>query len=161
MKLAALCVAAALAVTVPAAAADKPDVFVAAAAQANMSEIELSKLALQRSQDPRIRDFAQHMIDDHTKTGTTLAMVAKQAHIPLPDALDAGHASKIASLTAMTTDFDRAYVDTMVADHASAVALFGDFAANGQDLYLKTFARNALPTLTAHKAMIEQLQSKM
>ncbi|WP_443749916.1 DUF4142 domain-containing protein [Asticcacaulis solisilvae] len=162
MKRAVLWIAAALAAgALPAFAADKPDDFVAAAAQANMTEIELSKVALQRSQDARVRDFAQHMIDDHTKAGTLLAMVARQEHIPLPDALDADHAAKVASLTAMTTDFDKAYVQTMVADHASAVALFGDYANNGQDMYLKTYAHNALPTLTAHKAMIEALQAKM
>ncbi len=161
MKRMAFCLALALAVAGPARAADKPDAFVAAAAQANMSEIELSKLALQRSQDPRVRDFAQRMIDNHTKAGNMLAVVAKQEHIPLPDALDVGHASKIASLAALTTDFDRAYVDTMVAEHAAAVALFSDFATNGQDLYLKNFAQSTLPAVTADKATIETLQSKM
>jgi len=144
-----------------AVAADKPDAFVASAAQANMSEIELSKLALQKSQNARVRDFAQHMIDDHTRTGNVLAVVAKQEHVPLPDALDAGHAAKVADLTARTTDFDRAYVDTMVSDHAAAVALFSDYANAGEDPYLKTFAQNTLPSLIAHKATIEALRSRM
>jgi putative membrane protein len=163
MKIATVLAAIVLAGTVtgPAFAADKADAFVAAAAQANMTEIELSKLALQKAKDPRVRDFAQHMIDDHTKTGNMLALVAKQEHIPLPDTLDAGHAAEVAGLTALTANFDRAYVDAMVADHASAVALFGDFANTGQDLYLKTFAQNTLPALTAHKATIEALQAKM
>lgn len=144
-----------------AVAADKPDAFVATVAQANMSEIELSKLALQKSQDARVRAFAQHVIDDQTKTETLLAVVAKQEHLPLPDALDEVHAAKVADLTARTTDFDRAYVDTMVSDHAAAVELFNGYANTGEELYLKRFAQNTLPTLIAHKAAVEALRSGM
>ncbi len=147
--------------TVPSFALDKTDAFVAAAAQSNMSEISLSQLALQKSRNPRILSFAQHMIDDHTKAGTKLAIVARQDHVALPDAPDAEHASRLADLTARTGDFDRAYVDTMLADHVATIALFSDFADNGKDLYLKQFAQNTLPTLIAHKAMIETLQPKM
>lgn len=161
MKTTVLWIAAVLAVALPATAADKPDAFVAAAAMTDMSEIALSKLALQKAHDPRVRDFAQHMIDDHTKSINMLAVIAKQEHVPLPDALDAGHAAKITDLTSMTTGFDRAYVDTMAADHAAAVTVFGDYANTGEDPYLKTFARNALPTLSAHKATIDALQAKM
>jgi len=147
--------------TAPAIALDKTDAFVTAAAQSNMSEIALSQLALQKSQNTRIRSFAQRMIDDHTKAGTKLAVVARQEHMALPDAPDAGHTATLADLTGRTSDFDRAYVDTMVADHAAAVALFSDFASNGQDLYLKKFAQNTLPILSAHKAMIDALQKTM
>jgi len=143
-----------------AVAQDKPDVFVAAAAQANTAEIEASKLALQKSRNARVRDFARRMVDDHTKTGNLLAVVAKQEHIPLPDGLDADHSAKIADLTARTTDFDSAYVAMMVADHAAAVSLFSDYAATGEDPYLKRFAQNTLPKLKAHKASVDRLQAK-
>ncbi len=161
MKIANLLAAMMLAATTPAMAADKPDAFVAAAARSNMAEIELSKLALQKSQDARVRDFARRMIDDHIKTGNLLAVVARQEHIPLPDGLDAVHAARLADLTAMSAGFDRAYVDIMAADHAAAVTLFSDYAGTGEDPYLKRFAQNTLPALTAHKAIIDALQAMM
>jgi len=159
MTLAALCLAAAL-VAPPALAVDKSDTFVAAAAQSNMSEIELSKLALQKSQDARVRALAQRIIDDHTQAGTKLAVVAKQEHVALPDALDADHTARVADLSSRTSDFDRAYIEAMATDHAAAVSLYSDYADTGPDLYLKTFARHALPTLTTHKALIEKLQAR-
>ena len=159
MKLAAICFAVALGAA-PAFAMDKTDAFVAAAAQSNMSEIELSKLALQKSQDARVRAFAQRMIDDHTQAGTKLAVVAKQEHTALPDALDAEHGAMVADLSARTGDFDRAYIDAMASDHTAAVALFSDYASNGSDLYLKNFARHTLPTLTTHKALIGKLRAR-
>lgn len=162
-RVVALCLAAALTATpapAPALAMDKTDAFVAAAAQSNMSEIELSKLALQKSQDARVRAFAQRIIDDHTQTGTKLAVVARQEHTALPDALDADHSATVADLSSRTSDFDRAYIDAMAADHTAAVALFSDYASNGSDLYLKNFARHALPTLTTHKALIGKLKAR-
>jgi hypothetical protein len=40
------------------------------------------------------------------------------------------------------------------------VSLYSDYADTGPDLYLKNFARHALPTLTTHKALIGKLQAR-
>ncbi len=49
--------------------------FVRSASTANQFEISSSRLALQNSQNDDVRDFAQHMIDDHTQIGNRLKSV--------------------------------------------------------------------------------------
>ncbi|MDQ2746913.1 MAG: DUF4142 domain-containing protein, partial [Acidobacteriota bacterium] len=46
--------------------------FLSEAAQGGMTEIELSQMALEKSQNEEIKKYAQMMIEDHTKAGDEL-----------------------------------------------------------------------------------------
>ncbi len=46
--------------------------FVNMAAVGGMFEVQSSQLALNKTQDNRVRDFAQHMIQDHTQASEKL-----------------------------------------------------------------------------------------
>src|SRR5690349_21870688 len=48
-------------------AVPEPKTFVMKAAQDGMTEVEVGKIALAKSQDPSIRSFAQRMVKDHGK----------------------------------------------------------------------------------------------
>ena len=48
--------------------------FVRKAAVAGMTEVQASKLALEKSTDANVKSFAQHMVDDHTKAGDAQAL---------------------------------------------------------------------------------------
>jgi putative membrane protein len=92
--------------------------FVRDMAVANMAEIELGKLAPERSTDDEVKKFAQLMIDDHTKSLNSLTAIAAQHNVPVPAELDGKHArlrDKIAKWHG--TEFDRAYMDAMVDEH--------------------------------------------
>lgn len=41
-------------------------------AQTDLAEIELGNVALQKSTDPQVKEIAQKLVDDHTKTSTTI-----------------------------------------------------------------------------------------
>ena len=49
-----------------------PDTYRMMAMVSDSFEIESSRLALQRSRSPRIRNFANMMVRDHTMTSTAL-----------------------------------------------------------------------------------------
>jgi putative membrane protein len=51
--------------------------------------------------------------------------------------------------------FDRAYMDDMVADHKQDVAEFKKEASSGKDSEVKSFAAKTLPTLEDHLKMAE------
>src|SRR3954452_3520773 len=76
----------------PAATAMKVNAteFVNKAANSNMFEIQSSQLALTKTQDKRLRDFAQRMITDHTQAGDKLKAAAQGQTIPT--SLDQEHA---------------------------------------------------------------------
>ncbi len=45
--------------------------FVKKALQGGMAEVQLGQLTLQKSNNDQVKQFAQRMIDDHTKLGRT------------------------------------------------------------------------------------------
>jgi len=140
---------------------DSPEDFMEAAAQGGMAEVELSKIALQKSQNAEIKKFAQMMVTDHTKAGTELKALAATKKITLPTDLGS-HQDDLDDLKgAETTNFDREYVDTMVSNHESTVAAFQEQADKSADAEVKAFAAKTLPTLKMHLEMIKGIQAKM
>jgi len=139
-------------------AAAKPDQsFVDKAARGGMTEVALSRLAADKAADARVKDFAAHMVKDHTKAGDELEEVASGKGYAVPSALDTEgrHAKdKLAGLSGAA--FDQAYMAQMLADHKKTVALFETEARGGKDAGLKAFAEKTLPTLKDHLKMAQE-----
>jgi len=134
-----------------------PSVFVQKAALDGMAEVELGRLALNKSENLQIRQFAQRMVADHAKANEELAALAKSKGIEAPTSLDAEHRTMIANLYRETgAAFDRAYCEHMVMDHNKAIALF-ESATKTSDPELAGFAKKTLPTLQKHRQMAEKL----
>lgn len=144
-----------VAATTPAAVTDPAD-FAAKAASGNMFEIESSKLALQRSVDPKVAEFAQKMVDDHTSAGAAMATAATAAGVIPPTDMAAPEKAAMTDLKG-TADFQPAYVAAQVKGHDDAVALFESFIANGPAGPLKDFAAKTLPTLKDHQSAIHAI----
>jgi putative membrane protein len=131
--------------------------FVKKAAQDGMTEVEVGKLALSKSQDPAIRGFAQKMVDDHSKANAELAQIAEAKGVTPPKKLDAEHQAMVSSMkNVAAADFDRQYSKHMNMDHSKAIALF-ESASKADDPQLAEFAQKTLPTLKVHKQMAEKL----
>jgi putative membrane protein len=139
------------------APAGEDSAFVMSAAMDGMTEVELAELALDKSSNSSVRQFAKQMQTDHEKTNAELGAVAKRKSIALPDELDAGHEAAIAALKVRNgPNFDAAYAKQMVAAHAGAIALFKQ-AAQSTDPDVAAFASRKLPTLQHHKEMADKL----
>jgi putative membrane protein len=50
-----------------------------------MEEVELGKVAVRNASHDKVKAFGQHMIDDHSKGGDELKMIASKNNITLPD----------------------------------------------------------------------------
>ncbi len=125
--------------------------FVREAAIANMAEIEAGKLAQQKASDPKVKQFAQHMVDDHTKASQQLQQLASSKGAQLPGEVDRKHKRLMDKLSkADGDDFDRHYMRAQVDDHEKTVKLFEKEAKNGKDADLKQFADQMVPTLRQH-----------
>ncbi len=146
-----------------AALADAPDAktFANKVTVSNKYEIDTSELALKYGKQEPVKGFAQHMIDDHKKAGEEFKAALKASNVAEPsDMLDVSHTAKYAKLRVFTTEagFDGAYVAEQLKAHEEAVATFKDFAANGAESPLKSFAEKTLPTLEKHLEMVKSLQ---
>jgi putative membrane protein len=136
--------------------------FAMTAAVGGMEEVQLGQIAAQKGASDEVRQFGQHMVDDHTKANQDLMQVASSKSWTLPTALDAKHQADVQKLSAMSGDaFDREYVKMMVKDHKKDVAEFQKESTRGADTDVKSFATRTLPTLQEHLQMIQRINDKM
>ncbi len=135
--------------------------FLKDAAIGGMIEVEVGKLALQRASSDAVKQFAQKMVDDHTKANEELKQVASKANINVPEGLDSKHQSRVDKLSKFSgTEFDRAYIKDQLKDHQQDVKEFQNEAENGNQEEVKKFASKILPTLQEHLSMAKDLNKQ-
>ena len=140
----------------------KQDKFWTEAAQGGMTEVELSNLALQKSQNEEVKKYAQMMVDDHTKANDELKTLAQSKGVTLPTEINAKQMAVKSKLNGLSGDaFDKEYISTMVKDHDKTVKLFQTEADKGSDAEVKAFAANTLPTLKAHQTEAHTMNDSM
>ena len=87
-----------------------------------MAEVETAKLAKDHAASPDVKQFAQMMIDDHTKAGDQLKQIVNTYAIPQDAKIDDKHQKLIDKLSKLNgTEFDKEYMSAMVDDHGDAV----------------------------------------
>jgi putative membrane protein len=141
------------------AASLTPREFVTQASAGGQAEVELGKLALQKSQAPEVRAFAQKMVDDHGKANAELASLARAKGMQLSGPNDEQRAAMEELRKKSGKDFDAAYAAAMSKDHDEDVSMFSA-AGTLPDAQLADFARKTLPVLTQHQQMAHQLHGE-
>ena len=135
--------------------------FMKDAAHAGQMEIEGSRLALTKASSQQVKDFAQKIIDDHTKAGQELATLAAAKGVKLPDEPSLAQKTKLKLLgTHDGAKFDAKYAETIgVSAHEDAVTLFTKASRDAKDADVKAFAIKTLPTLQHHLQMAQELKT--
>jgi putative membrane protein len=95
--------------------------FVRDITTANIAEMEMAKLALERAADSNVKKFAQMMVTDHTQAREKLNGLASQHNLAMPAAGDAEKNPAEAFADKRGADFDREYAETMVDAHEDMV----------------------------------------
>jgi putative membrane protein len=134
--------------------------FVNKAAISDMFEIQSSKVAQQKDKKKQDKKFAKRMIKDHGKTTKQLKAMVKNGKVQaeLPATLDSEHQQKLDDLKKLSgKEFDQAYDQAQKEGHAQAVAMFENYAQNGDNADLKKWAQKTLPTLKEHLSMAKKL----
>jgi putative membrane protein len=156
------------------------------ASVANLKEIRLAQYAEQNSTNTEVLTFAKHMIRDHSAANRKLTKITSAENINLPDTNafyvvvneDPGKQAtqlmqhdtpenilKEQQISAQQLEalagqnFDQAYADAMVKDHADAIQLFENASENVTNEDLKKFATKNLPTLHRHYDLAQALQN--
>ena len=129
------------------------------AADTHMKEIELGKLAQQKSTNADVRQYAEMLITDHTKALEDLKKTAEAKNISLPTALSEDGKEAYDKLSEeKTEDFDKKYVDMMVDGHEEAVKKMEKASEEANDEEIKMWAADMLPTLKTHHNEAVRLQ---
>jgi putative membrane protein len=123
-------------------------------------EIESSKLALQKAQDPAIKSFAQEMVDEHTTSTNKLKEAAQSAKINLAarQKLDSQHQQTLTQLRAASgPQFDQAYIRAQLLGHREALNLQKAYSQSGDNQALKAHAQEVESVVQHHLAQAERL----
>jgi putative membrane protein len=97
--------------------------FVRDVAIKNLTEVELSRMALNKATSAEVKSFAQRMIDDHGVAAGKLKSAVSGSEIDWPAQLDDKHRKTTDELAKKQgADFDREYAKVMVEGHQDLAA---------------------------------------
>ncbi len=132
--------------------------FVTKAMQGSMAEVQLGQLTLQKSNNDQVKQFAQRMIDDHTKLNEQMKPVAQQLGVAVPEQVSKKDRNTIAKLQALSGPaYDQAYIKDMVKDHKQDLSEFQAEASSGQDQTVKDAATQGSKVIAQHLQMAQQM----
>ena len=133
--------------------------FVETAAAGNAAEIRLAQLAQQKSQDSKVRAFADRMISDHGKANNDLKPIADAAHVGMPNQLKGEAKAAYNKLEKLNgPNFDHSYITDMVTDHQKVAAEYQKEQSEAKNPQLKTYVDNTLPVVQSHLTMAEEVK---
>jgi putative membrane protein len=136
--------------------------FMKQAAIGDAAEIELGQMAQAKATDPKVKQFGERMVKDHSQADDQLKGIAQSQHVSLPTELDPPHKSAKAMLSKKAgAQFDEAYMRLMVQDHTKTVNKFKREAAASHDPTVKRFAQQSLPILESHLQEARQVQGQL
>jgi putative membrane protein len=144
------------------ALSDADKEFIMKAAQGGMAEVAGGQTAATNGASADVKSFGNRMVQDHGKANDELKQLATTKGLALPAETDADHKQKLDAMAKKTgKDFDKAYMEDMVADHEKDVAEFQKASQNAQDPDLKNWASKTLPTLQDHLKMAKDIHAKL
>jgi putative membrane protein len=132
--------------------------FVAEGMKSDNSEVRVAKLAASKANSAGVRDFATMLATDHAahkqslaKFGGTMDVAATDATTPEGDALYA----KLQELSG--ADFDKAFLDAMIANHQKGIAKYQAQADGNGPAGLVALAKETVPKLKHHLETAQSL----
>ena len=132
----------------PAWAADAKDEidFVTRASIGNLFAIAESQLAIDRADDPKVKAFAQQLVEDHEKANAALETATDGSGAAVATRLDEDHQVRVTTLQGKSgADFDKAYVADQGEIHSNALTLYADYMLLGSNAKLKALAIKMIP----------------
>lgn len=149
----------ALATATAAGLSTNDEEFVTKAAQAGMTEVQAGQIAETQSDDPTVKAFAAHMVEDHNKVNQELSSLVSAKGGALPQSVSDDQARLLGLLKAASgKDFDKLYSDKLgVMAHEETINLLIKEARNGDDADLKAFASRTIAPVRMHLDMAREL----
>ncbi len=143
----------------PGQASTQDKMFLKAASDGSLFEIKTSQLALQKSNSADVKQYAQQMIDDHTKLMEQMKPVAAEAGVTPPtDLVSKLHKTEYKKLQGLSGDaFDQAYIKAQLMDHQQTEKAFKTEESAGQLADEKAAATQGQPIIDDHMQKIQQI----
>ena len=132
--------------------------FIGDTLQDNLAEVNFAKLALSKSGDKNVREFAEKMVRDHEMMNKDVFAFAKKINVKEstgPTLMDRIHYEDLKAKSGIS--FDRAYVELMVKDHHADLKTMIDERDKTTDPALKALVTSAEGVIKMHTMMIDNI----
>lgn len=135
---------------------------------ADRIDIDAGRLALNKTKNDQVKQFAQQMIDDHTNLQKSVDELGKKLNVAPAEsdtgkALNSQAAAEMKKLRGLRgKDFDTEYINNEVAFHQQVLDAAGKvLIPRAQNAELKSALQDAAPLLQGHLQHAQQLQSSL
>ena len=136
--------------------------FLMKAADANLSKIDVARLAMHKSQNSDVKDFANMIQSDGASALEDLTDLMNEKGLSLPNTLSPEMKTEIETMTALSgAELDREFANMMVAQHEKEIGMYHDQLEIAQTPDVRKYAEDLLPRLEMHLEKAQRLQSKL
>lgn len=135
--------------------------FLLRASADELFELEMSRLAVEKSTAPDLQAYASKLVEQHLAVREELAGLAQAKGLTLPNTLSAARQREIKRLQSLAGDeFDRQYFQAVgLRAHRQNIKLFGDASKRSQDADVKAWANKMMPAQEQHLSDARALPS--
>lgn len=135
--------------------------FIIQASIGNLQEAAVGRLAAEQAMNPDVKAFARRMVADHSKAEAQLMQLIRARGFQIPREATDPPVEDLMLKNTPARDFDKIYVHMMVPGHRETVSLFENYALNGKDPDVRTYAQQTLPVLKEHLAAITAINDQL
>lgn len=144
-----------------------PQIAMIAVTASNV-DIEAGKLAAEKASNPKVKEFAQLMVRDHTSVNNKAAALVKKLNVTPEESdtsrsLKSGGDQNLEKLRGLSgAEFDKAYIDNEVTYHESVIKAVQDtLIPNAKNAELKSLLQSAAPVFVSHLNHAKEVQSSL
>lgn len=132
-------------------------------AMGGMMQLEMSRVAVDKAQDPQVKQLAQAEVEEQTGLSDKLKEIAQAKGVTLPSAPDAKSRAMLTEMqSASGADFDRQYVrESGVKGHEKLDKVMSKVEAKATDANMKALASAAHPLVKTHLQAAQTLLNSM
>jgi putative membrane protein len=135
--------------------------FLKKATQGSVDEIDLAQLALKKSNNEDVKNFAQKMVTDHNMLIDNMKSFANEAGLQRPEHPSAATEAEKLKLDVLSgASFDKAYIKAMVEDHHKVLEAFRAEAKSTGYPAFKSAVEQGEQVVREHLEMINQIAKK-
>ena len=135
------------------------------AIEMNTADAALGREAAKKAQNARVKSFAEMMVKDHNEAVSKLRSIAGASAEVKPNAEHQKVADRLSKLSG--SQFDREYMNEMVAGHEKAVRFFEEHSkdasttATASDKSLASVSKELLQVVRMHLKEAQQIQQEL
>jgi putative membrane protein len=141
---------------------NKDSEFIREVAADHLLEIRLGTIAQQKATNPAVKQFGERMVSDHTSMLEQWRALVTKSGFPFQPGLRDEQEEEVERLEKVSgTEFDRAYMTSMIQDHQNAVTKFQTKGQSANSVQVRELVNSGLPVLQQHLNLAIQVGNQV